>query len=209
MDHRGEFELCVLKQLGKKRSDEIAWGTPRLICIAGDFTKYDENAVQQMNRNIELVRYRRFGKDLLLFELVNSASSEATVEKGVNRSGKPYTYKTAGEMLESSPPELKDLYDALSAYLIALGDDVQVKQMKFYFAFKRLRNFACVEVHPQSHKIVVYVKVDPSKITIEPNFTRDLREIGHYGTGDLEITISSMQDLKRAEPLLQQSYDAS
>lgn len=33
---------------------------PRLISIAGDFTKYDEHAVQQINRDIELVRYRRY-----------------------------------------------------------------------------------------------------------------------------------------------------
>lgn len=209
MDHKGEFELSVLKKLGKKRSEEISWESPRLICIAGNFTHYDENAVQQMNRNIELVRYRRFGNDLLLFELVNAVSSEGETGKGSTRGPKSYASKTAEELLESSPPELKDIYEALKAYLIALGDDVQVKPMKFYFAFKRLKNFACVEVHPQSRKILVYVKVDPTSIPLVPNFTRDVREIGHYGTGDLEIVISSMQDLKNAEALLQQSYDAS
>ncbi len=210
MDHRGEFELCVLKKLGKKRSEEIVWNAPRLICIAGNFTKYDENAVQQMNRNIELVRYRRFGNDLLLFELVNTVTSDYEIEKSISKSGtKSYASKTVGELLESSPSELKDLYANLRAFLVALGDDVQVKQMKFYFAFKRLKNFACIEVHPQSKKILVYVKVDPSKITLEPNFTRDVRSIGHFGTGELEIIISSMQDFEKAKYLLEQSYDTS
>lgn len=58
-------------------------------------------------------------------------------------------------------------------------------------------------------KVVVFVKVDPSTITIEPGFTRDVRNIGHYGTGDLEITITSDAHFERAKPLLLQSYEAS
>src|SRR5215467_11051109 len=72
LDHKGEFTLLVLKQLGQEAADGIEWSVPRLLCIAGDFTKYDEHAVQQINRNIELLRYVRFGDDLLMFELVNA-----------------------------------------------------------------------------------------------------------------------------------------
>ena len=39
------------------------------------YTRYDEHAVAQINRNIELIRYKLFGDDLLLFELVNGASA--------------------------------------------------------------------------------------------------------------------------------------
>src|SRR5215469_15926972 len=61
MDHKAEFELLVLKRLGVSLADAIEWTTTRLLCIASDFTKYDEHAVQQINRNIELIRYRRYG----------------------------------------------------------------------------------------------------------------------------------------------------
>ena len=40
-------------------------------------------------------------------------------------------------------------------------------------------------------------------------FTRDVRKIGHFGTGDLEIRISSDEDLEKAKPLLLESYEAS
>ena len=39
-----------------------------------------------------------------------------------------------------------DLYEALKAHLEALGDDVQIKTLKNYFAFKRIKNLACVEM---------------------------------------------------------------
>ncbi len=76
MDHKGDFTLLVMQRLGPEAADEIEWSNPRLLCIAGDFTRYDQYAVQQINRNIELIRYRRFGDGLLLFELVNVSSVE-------------------------------------------------------------------------------------------------------------------------------------
>ncbi|HOM73121.1 MAG TPA: DUF91 domain-containing protein, partial [Armatimonadota bacterium] len=50
MDHRGDFKLLVMDRLGNNVAESIVWGMPRLLCIAGDFTKYDEHAVQQMGR---------------------------------------------------------------------------------------------------------------------------------------------------------------
>ncbi len=66
MDHKAEFKLVVLEKCGKDSADLIEWSSPRLVCIAEGFTKYDEYAVQQMGRNIELIRYHKFGEDLLL-----------------------------------------------------------------------------------------------------------------------------------------------
>jgi predicted transport protein len=213
MDHKGEFELLVLKKLGTSAADAIEWSAPRLLCIASDFTRYDEHAVQQINRNIELIRYRRYGNELLLFELVNATTaqvpSEVThIDNGVKnkaRSGE----KTVTELLEQASPEQRDRFEALKAFLLALGDDVQMKVLKFYFAFRRIKNFACVEIHPQSKRILIYVKVDPASIQLEKGFTRDVHAIGHYGTGDLEITLQNDEDLEQAKVLLLRSYEAS
>ena len=51
---KAEFQLLVQKRLGQEAADNIEWSTPRLICIAGDFTEGHQYAVQQINRNIQL-----------------------------------------------------------------------------------------------------------------------------------------------------------
>jgi predicted transport protein len=219
MDHKGEFELLVFKKLGKEAADAIDWSATRLLCIASDFTKYDEYAVQQINRNIELIRYRKYGDELVLFELVNAITAQAsttaqpTVKNTlVEHNGKSRgvsSYKTASDLLEQAPPDLRDRFEALKAFLLALGDDVQMKTLKFYFAFRRIKNFACVEVHPQTRHILIYVKVDPSSVQMEKGFIRDVHAIGHYGTGDVEITVQNDADMERAKPLLLQSYAAN
>ena len=45
---------------------------PCVICIASNFTKFDEHAVNQMQRNIKLVRYKKYNNTHLLFELRNA-----------------------------------------------------------------------------------------------------------------------------------------
>ncbi|MHB8595457.1 MAG: DUF5655 domain-containing protein [Ktedonobacteraceae bacterium] len=218
MDHKGEFELFVLKKFGREEADAIDWSTPRLLCIASDFTRYDEYAVQQINRNIELLRYRRYGNELLLLELVNATTAQVstvttiapTIDAGTGvRSKTPSPYKTASELLSQASPEMQDRFESIRAFLAALGDDVQMKTQKFYFAFRRIKNFACVEVHPQAKRILIFVKVDPTSIGLEQGFTRDVHAIGHYGTGDLEITIQNNDDIERAKPLLLKSYESS
>jgi len=207
LDHKAEFELLVLKNFNKEESDNIDWTNPRLLCIAGDFTKYDEHAVKQMNRNIELIRYRKFRDDLLLLELVNV--TEANGSNNTSSHSSSSSKKEVTDYIESANKELTDLYHALRDYLLNLGDDVQEKTLKHYIAYKRIKNFACVEIHPQSQKLYVYLKVNPDEVELKEGFTRDVRQIGHYGTGDLEITIRTISDLEQAESLIFKSYDLS
>lgn len=212
MDHRKDFQWLVLEKLGKEAAGSVDWLAPRLICIAGDFSRYDDHAVRQMQRNIELIRYRRFGTDLVLLDLVTATSAKAIpVEAGIagGAASAPGKYKTISAVLEELNGDMLDRYEALSAYLLALGDDVQETTLRFYIAFKRIRNFACVEFRPTTGKILIFVKVDPSTVALEPGFTRDVSQVGHFGTGDLEITLSKPEDLDRAKPFIERSYNES
>jgi predicted transport protein len=212
MDHRSEFELLVMKQLGQEAAEKLDWSAPRLLCIAGGFTRYDEHAVQQMGRSIDLIRYRRFVADLLLLELVNATTSrdgamgEATkgaATRGVNT----IAYKSVSQIINELDQPIRDLYEELRAYLLALGDDVNENILKLYVAFKTIKNFACVDV--QKGSLLLFLKLDPAEMTLEEGFTRDVREIGHWGTGDLQVTLRTQADLERAKVLIQQTYEAS
>ena len=214
MDHKAEFKLLVMDQLDKAAADAIDWSAPRLVCIAADFTKYDGHAVQQINRNIELIRYRRFGEELLLLELANATS-------GGN--GKPATSKAAklaiteasplksaprdrsfAEWLPLLPPHLTELLPSLEGYVFSLGDDVQRKELRLYLAFKRLKNFATVVA--QKNRLLLYLHLNPTELTPLPAIGRDVSQQGHWGTGDVELSLTCQADLEMAKPLILISY---
>lgn len=221
MDHRKDFQWLVMERLGAEAAKAVDWSGPRLVCIAGDFTRYDEHAVKQINRNIELIRYRHYGDDLLLLELVNATQAApaggaaasavdaaAEVIPAANPGGgqPPALSRNIAYRLSKLSPAARDLFEATKAFLLALGDDVQVKEVTLYIAFKRIKNFACLEVFPSTGAVVLYLKVDPDTVTLEDGFTRDVRAIGHYGTGDLEVVLSTSEHLKKAEPLILRAY---
>ena len=101
MGHRKDFGWLVLERLGAEAARLVDWTGPRLICIATDFGKYDEHAVKQMNRNIALIRYRRFDSDLLLLDQLTSASAATTspVSGTATGSTSKTTYKTITEQI--------------------------------------------------------------------------------------------------------------
>lgn len=217
LDHRGDFELLVTKRLGAEKAAAIDWSSPRLLCVAGDFSKYDLHAVGQMQRNIELIRYARYGDDLLALDLINRTSAPVTSTGGTNGGGssetgggaKTGTYKTASDYLAQADTELTDRFETLKAMILEMGDDVELKVAKLYFAFRRLKNFACVTIHTQTRELLVFVKHPDPASAAEKDFARDVTNIGHFGTGNLELTLSSKADVEKARYLIEQSYEAN
>jgi predicted transport protein len=219
-DHKKEFQWLVMDVLGKDIAAKVEWSAPRLICIAGDFTRYDGHAVKQINRNIELIRYRRFAGELLMIELVDAprvstraaalpASDPDAVLSSANPAKDPYLSQRIDYRLSNASTELRDVWDSASAFITALGDDVQIKELKLYLAFKRIKNFVCLEIYPNAKTVVAYVKLDPDSVTLEPGFTRDVRKIGHFGTGDLEVVMRTVDDVVRAHALFQRAYETN
>jgi len=221
MDHQAEFKLLVMDKLGKPAADAIDWTAPRLVCIAADFTKYDGHAVQQINRNIELIRYRRFGDELLLLELANAASanvgkaSTAKVVKAAKPEAAPEAEaagskggggdRSYADWLPLLPPHLGELLASLEGHVLSLGDDVQRKELKLYVAFKRLKNFATVV--PTKRRLLLYLHLDPAQVEPMPPNGQDVSRKGHWGTGDLELSLSSQADLDAAKPLILMAYE--
>jgi predicted transport protein len=99
---------------------------------------------------------------------------------------------------------LRDVWESLKAFLLALGDDVTMKELEHYIAFRRIKNFACVKV--LHSELQIWAKVDPETVELQDGFTRDVTNVCHLGTGNLEIRIENAAGLEKAKPLLLRSY---
>ena len=152
LDHRKEFQWLVMEKLGAEVATNVDWSGPRLVCIAGDFTRYDGHAVKQINRNIELLRYRRFGDGLLMIEQVHApkAAKPSAITAGTPDAGAsdavasakdPYLSQQINYRIANASPYLRDLYKSVSAYLTSLGDDVQAKETKLSYRLQADQEF--------------------------------------------------------------------
>ncbi|WP_435598268.1 DUF5655 domain-containing protein [Streptomyces anulatus] len=198
MDHRAEFERLIRDRLGATAASQVLWSGPRLICVAGDYTRYDVHAVREHRRSIDLVRYRLFGSDLLGLETVASVSGGMKVARRARRQA----------VVGVEGASMVELACAVDEALLGIGDGVNRVERKTYRAYQRLRNFACL-CPPQRSKLLVYLKVDPAAVDLIPGFTRDVSGLGHHGTGDLEVQLRTPRDVERAQELFRASYAAA
>lgn len=204
LDHKDSFKVLVIEKLGLKAADDIDWTMPRVVCIAGDFTKYDESAIKQMNRNISLIRYKKFGDDLLMFEQINE-NIAAAISEDTSVSKPKSSDKTFEEQINGADKEIKVLYQNLSNYILSLGDDISETHLKLYAAFKKIRNI--VTVVALKKKLVINLPIDVSTVTFEEGFSRDVTNIGHWGCGAVEVQLKNKADFEKVKALIDRAYN--
>ena len=202
LGHKDSFYLLVLKKLGKEAADKIDWSIPRVLCVAGDFNKYDEEAIKQINRKVTLFRYRKYGEDLILFEQLNTNNvSRIEYQKDSLKKNSDVTF---AEHLEKAPLKIKELFNEIKDFALNL-DDVNFEELSLYCAFKKIKNFCTVVI--KDSKIKIYLKLNPDDYKDVSENIRDVSKIGHWGTGNLEFNLSSEKDLEIAKKLILDSYN--
>lgn len=206
LDHKADFQLLVIKKLGMEVANNIDWSVPCVICIAHDFTKYDIHAVNQMQRNIKLVSYRKYDNELILFEHLNTPTVKPIPDSAISDNDtKGNAQKSHIEKLAAASDEMKNLYHSICNFIESLGDDIAQNQLKNYLAYKKVQNMICIEIF--NKQIILFLKLNPENVVLEEGFTNDMRNKGHHGTGDLQVTIKNAADFEKAKPLLEKAYN--
>lgn len=203
LDHKADFKLLVIEKLGNAAAEEIDWSVPCVICIANDFTKFDVHAVNQMQRNIKLVKYKKY-EGLLLFEHLNAPNVKQMQSEISDTDKKNGGQKSHVEKLATATESMRSMYDEICNYIEALGDDIVANQLKLYLAYKKVRNVICIEVY--NKQLILYLRLNPEEVELEEGFTRDMRNVGHYGTGDLQVSIKNIEDMNKAKKLIARAY---
>lgn len=235
MDHRAEFEQLVRGSDHSDLAGSIDWSTPRLICVATDFSRYDRLAVEEIGKAIDLITYRDFGGDLLSLTLVHSNATESTTSAarrtsaarsaGANpardaadessdlEAGDVSSAREAranpglDQRLAQAAPRLLELFDTVVEHCEELGDDVSKKTLKHYVSFRRLRRFISINLYPASQQLLIHMKLDPDTVELREGFTRDVSNLGHTGIGNLEVRVTDPDQLETVYALIQRAYE--
>lgn len=217
-DHRGDFQIAANQALGK--NVEIDWTDVRVICIAPGYKKYDLHAVQMMGANIELWQYRLFENGAFYLEEIFRRSTSLTGDTSSTINGKSPVMVAAGkkaamtritssysfeEHIKNIDKDLKEIVLDLRDYILSIDESVEESPKKYFVAYKVAQNFVCMEV--KKHKIILYLKLDPSEIKEMPENARDVRDIGHYGTGDFELTIRKKEEAETGYKYIKMAFE--
>lgn len=215
-DHKGDFEIAVQKLLGN--GIKVEWSDVRVICIAPDYNRYDLHAVQVMGTNIELWKYLLFSNNTLYLEKVfhdtysknkiehTSAKSPVMVAAGKKaaqtRATSTYTFE---KHLEEKSKQIQQLILIIRDFVTGLDTSIEEVPKKFYIAYKSSKNIVCIQAGTKQIKL--WVRLKPNDVKDPPKFFRDVSNIGHQGTGDVEFSITSQEEFEEIKKYIEYSYN--
>lgn len=218
LDHKDAFEKLVSDKLNKKdplhlfsEKEEIDWGSPRVICVAPNYNKFDLDTVEILPINIELLKYQMYGNDLLLVQQetqqkLRISTSKVFNKKNKNTSSEKSNY-TLEQHLRQAGKQTAELFQLLKEKIMSLDDSIVEEPKAKYIAYKLTTNF--VDVVIKKGFLKIFVNIPSGKLNDPFKIARDLtkpKHIGHWGNGDYEFKLDKKEDFEKVFDLIKQSY---
>lgn len=210
LENKADFIVEYNEQLKKAlKRDEVDWSQTRVAFVSPSFTENQIQATNFKDIAIELWEVRRYENGTVSISHLKQSKSAASI--------KPLTQqnvalkKIADEIKVYSEEDhaarageaIYGLYENFREAILNLGDGIEIKPQKHYVAFKKNSNIACIEL--QKKKLKIHVGVKSGLLDDPKNLAKDVSQIGHYGTGDYEISVDGDKDLEYIMSLIKQA----
>lgn len=216
LDHKESFEDLVRKRRNIKANEEmiIDWDSPRVICIAERYNKFDVYTAALLPIRIELLKFLVYQEggilsvepevlpevDVSISKIVKSSKKGESIEKKDQH--------TLEDHLKKADAVPKKIFEALNEKIVALDSSIRVEPKGHYIAYKLTTNFADIVVMKTGLKI--FLNVPSGKLKDPPRIARDLtkpQKIGHWGNGDYEVKLEEEDKINQVFELIKQSYE--
>lgn len=100
---------------------------------------------------------------------------------------------------------LLDLFEQLRKCIVNLDPSVREEIKKLYIVYKTITNF--VDVVPQKSRLRLSLNMRFDEIHDPKGFCKDVTGLGRWGNGDVEIGLSSPDQLEDVMVLIEQPFE--
>ena len=160
----------------------------------------------QLNTWDEATIKSRAGK---LAPLALQVWSSPRLEDSVLNAYRPKAEDSTTYTLNDHPhllnPAIRPLFEAFRKEVLALDLCVTEEFLKLYVAYKAETNF--VDVVPQAKGLRLAINMPFSEVSDPKGLCKDVSGLGRWGNGDVEVRVSTLQDLPYVIGLVRQSLE--
>ena len=100
---------------------------------------------------------------------------------------------------------MRELFEAFRKEVLALDPCVTEEFLKLYVAYKAETNF--VDVVPQAKRLRLSLNMAFPEINDPKGMCKDVTGLGRWGNGDVEVGLSSLDELPYVMGLVRQSFE--
>ncbi len=162
----------------------------------GKVEQWDEAAIKARADRLAADATKVWGAPQLADDILNAYRPAAT------KPGQQYSVADHAH-LASGP--MRGLFEDLRKSILALNACVSEEFLKLYVAYKAETNF--VDVVPQAKRLLLVLNLNIADIEDPKGLCRDMTNIGRRGNGNVEVGLSSPDELPYVMGLIRQSFD--
>lgn len=140
--------------------------------------------------------------NLHLVEPTKKDKKEENIAKEINDEDIDYNEEYH---LNKAPKDIVSLYNSLKN-AVSSKFDFEIIPHKMYIAFKH-NNKNVFDVKLMKSKLWLWINMPKGSLNDPKEFTRDVSNIGHFGNGDYDLSISNENEIDYVVFLIKQSYD--
>jgi predicted transport protein len=162
----------------------------------GKINAWNEDAIQERARRLAAVALAVWTAPTL------DAATLATYQPEPPSAGGGYSIEDHPHLLK---PGMREVFEAFRKEVLALDPCVFEEFYKSCVAYKAETNF--VDVVPQAKRLKLMLNMPFAEINDPKNLCRDVTQVGHYGSGDIQVSLKSIDELPYVMGLVRQSYE--
>jgi len=123
---------------------------------------------------------------------------------------RPKVAKVAGYSIDIFPhlasgTAMRALFEEFRKSVLALDPQVTEDFLKLYIAYKAETNF--VDVEPQAKRLRLSLNMAFHEVNDPKGMCKDITNLGRWGNGDVEVSLTSLEDLPYVTGLVRQSIE--
>ncbi len=210
LENKADFVLEHQAQIGSRlRMTDVDWSQSRVVFVSPSFTDNQIQATNFKDIAIELWEVRRYANGTVAISSVKKSKSATSIKpitqqntelKAIADEIRVYT---EDDHRNNTNDEIFELYEKFRDAILNLADDIEIKPQKFYIAFKKDGNIACLEM--QKKQIKIYIGAKAGTLDDAKGLAKDVSGIGHYGTGDYLVLVTNDNNIEYIMSLIKQT----
>jgi uncharacterized protein with ParB-like and HNH nuclease domain/predicted transport protein len=131
--------------------------------------------------------------------------SAAVLEKYRPKREQPLAYSISDHPNLADGTTTRNLFESFRKEVLALDACVIEEFLKLYVAYKAETNF--VDIVPQSNRLRLSLNMRFVEINDPRKMCRDVTNLGRWGNGDVEVVLSTIDDLPYVLGLVRQAFE--
>lgn len=192
------------------KRNQIDWSQSKIIFISPSFTDYQKQSTNFKDLAIELWEIKRFENDLVSINPIKKSKSAPSIKK-VQQTKDSALAKVTKELVvydedyhfKDKSDDILELYESFKNAILTLSPDLEISPKKLYLAFKQGKN-NIVSIRLQNNSLKIWINAKKDNLDDPKKLTKDVSNIGHWATGDYELTVSDTKNLEYIMSLVKQ-----